>query len=347
MAFGVITVLGPPDAGQIEVATFRRDAEYRDGRHPEGVFFSSAEEDAQRRDFTINGLFFDPVAGQVIDFVGGQEDLAARRLRAIGNPAERFQEDKLRLLRAVRFAAALELAIDPETFDAVRRMAPQITVVSPERIAAEMRRMLEEPHRVRAMRLLILETPLAEAILGELVPVDPAARTRIDETLAVLAVLERPQFPLALAALLCRSVDAHQAETICQRWRLSNKETSRVTWLVRHDDALVGAQQTPWSVLQPILAADGAGDLVNLAEATAEAGLGDAAEAAWCREVLARPRDVLNPPPLLTGNDLLALGIHPGPAIRSLLEQVRKDQLDGKIASKGDALRLADRLSKK
>ena len=144
-AFGVITVLGPRDqadgglreAGQIEVATFRTDAAYTDGRHPAGVTFSSPEEDAQRRDFTINGLFLDPVTGEVHDYVGGREDLKAGVVRAIGVPAMRFGEDHLRMLRAVRFAAGFAFALDGETRAAIEKMTHLVTTVSPERIAAE------------------------------------------------------------------------------------------------------------------------------------------------------------------------------------------------------------------
>src|SRR5208337_2552590 len=127
-AFGVITVLGPRPAGMIEVATFRQDADYSDGRHPDHVTFSSAREDAARRDFTINGMFFDPIDGQVIDFVGGQEDLRNQLIRAIGSPRLRFGEDKLRMLRAVRFTAAFGFSIDAETAAAVCEMAAEIAV---------------------------------------------------------------------------------------------------------------------------------------------------------------------------------------------------------------------------
>ncbi len=168
-AFGVITVLGPESAGMIEVATFRKDAAYSDGRHPDHVTFSSAQEDAARRDFTINGLFYDPLENRVIDFVGGQEDLARRKIRAIGHPRERFAEDKLRMLRAVRFSATFDFALEEETQAAISEMAGQIGVVSPERIAMEMRRMLVEPSRVAAVRLL-LATNLAAVVLPEIVP---------------------------------------------------------------------------------------------------------------------------------------------------------------------------------
>ena len=206
-AFGVITVLGPRPAGMIEVATFRQDAEYSDGRHPDHVTFSSAREDAARRDFTINGMFFDPVDRKVIDFVGGQEDLQNGLIRAIGSPRLRFGEDKLRMLRAVRFAAAFGFAIDAETAAAVREMAPQITVVSPERIAMEMRRVLTEPGRVQGVRLLV-ELGLAAAVLPEIVPGDGASPARVEHALGVLGRLQNPGFPLALAALLAGQADA-------------------------------------------------------------------------------------------------------------------------------------------
>ena len=138
-AFGVITVRGPKEAGMVEVTTFRQDAAYSNGRHPDHVTFSSAREDASRRDFTINGLFYDPIEEQVIDFVGGRADLAAGVVRAIGQPRARFAEDKLRMLRAIRFSATFDFELEAETFSSVRQMAGEITVVSPERIAMEMR----------------------------------------------------------------------------------------------------------------------------------------------------------------------------------------------------------------
>jgi poly(A) polymerase len=171
-SFGVIEVLGPRNAEEplkVQVATFRSDVSYSDGRHPDAVVFSSAREDALRRDFTINGMFFDPLENRLIDYVGGQEDLRARVLRAIGDPSLRFTEDKLRMLRAVRMATRFDLEIAPETADAIRAMAGQIGVVSAERIADELRKMLVDPRRARGMRLFV-ELGLAETILPELLP---------------------------------------------------------------------------------------------------------------------------------------------------------------------------------
>ncbi|HTN74368.1 MAG TPA: CCA tRNA nucleotidyltransferase, partial [Pirellulaceae bacterium] len=165
-SFGVITVIGTKASGQLDVATFRRDAGYSDGRRPDSVTFSSAEEDAQRRDFTINGLFFDPLTDQVIDYVGGQDDLRRGIVRAIRDPYERFREDKLRMLRAVRFTACFNFAIDPPTLAAMRDEAHAITIVSGERIAAEMRRMLVHSQRAKAVELLS-EAQLLVEILPE------------------------------------------------------------------------------------------------------------------------------------------------------------------------------------
>ena len=147
----MVRVRSPQAESEVEVATFRSDGAYVDGRRPESVVFSSPELDAARRDFTINGMFLDPLTGEVIDYVGGRADLRNRVLRAIGDPAARFREDKLRLLRAVRFAARFDLTIEPATRAAIVAMAPQIVVVSAERIAQELRRMLvhDEPRRGR------------------------------------------------------------------------------------------------------------------------------------------------------------------------------------------------------
>lgn len=341
-AFGVIAVLGPRDAGQIEVATFRRDAAYSDGRHPDQVTFSSPAEDAARRDFTINGLFYDPLDDRVLDFVGGHEDLARRLIRAIGDPYQRFEEDKLRLLRAVRFAAAFDFDVEPSTLEAVCQMASAITVVSAERIAAEMERMLVDRHRVRAVRLLV-QTGLAAAVLPEVVPADPAGQAKLDAALPMLDRLVEPGFPLTLATLLHPWVDAAAATAVCRRWRLSNRYTERTAWLVEHHAALRDPRSLRWSQLQPLLISEGIGDLLALEEAAAS----DTGHVAWCRSLLTQPREVLDPPPLLTGDDLLRHGIRPGPVYRVLLERIREAQLDGEVRSREEALELADRLEGK
>jgi tRNA nucleotidyltransferase/poly(A) polymerase len=287
-------------------------------------------------------MFFDPIDRRVIDFVGGQEDLQGRLIRAIGSPQLRFGEDKLRMLRAVRFAAAFDFAIDAETAAAVREMAGQITVVSPERIAMEMRRLLTEAGRVQGVRLLV-ESGLAPAVLPEIVAGDETSPARAERGLDVLGRLRHPGFPLALAALLAEQADAATVPAAGLRWKLSNKETDEAAWLVEHRDALAGARRMPWSKLQPVLAHPWAQSLVMLREASSPHG---PEEAAYCRELLAQPRDRLDPPPLLTGDDLRKQGLQPGPKFKRILQAIRDAQLDGEIHTQEEALQLATEISR-
>jgi len=342
-AFGVITVLGPAGAGQIEVATFRQDADYSDGRHPDVVVFSTPELDAQRRDFTINGLFYDPTGERVIDFVGGQSDLQAGVVRAIGDARQRFGEDKLRLLRAVRFAARFGFVIEPETLIAVREMAPQISVVSPERIAAEMNLMLVHESRARAIELL-RETGLLAAVLPEVTPSETSSSDGWALSVEVLKRLESPTFALALAALLHSYADGALAAEICRRWRLSNRDTSRTRWLVEHQGELLHASEMPWPRLQRLLITPGIDELLAFDQAVAHAHGRDSSGLDLCREQLARPTAELNPPPLITGDDLIAHGVPRGKKYSLLLEKVRDAQLEGSIHSREHALALVDRL---
>jgi tRNA nucleotidyltransferase/poly(A) polymerase len=366
-AFGVITVLGPPGAGQIDVATFRSDEAYSDGRRPDAVRFSSPEEDASRRDFTINGIFCDPIENKVIDYVGGQRDIAARIVRAIGDPRQRIDEDKLRMLRAVRFAATLDFELDEATHAAVAAMAPRITVVSAERIAAEFERMLTDRHRARAVALL-RETGLLTAILPEATSLADDAHDELwQQTVQILEQLDSPTFGLAMAALLAGvltsrrlSVDELSSQhhsrrppnspalrlvsTVAHRWKLSNTVGDRAGWLLDNSARLAGARRLPWSQLQPLLAHRFASDLVELSAATTSVTEGDTSEADFCRRKLALPREQLDPPPLITGDDLHARGVPAGPAYRRLLEAVRAAQLDNQIDSKAQALERIDRL---
>jgi poly(A) polymerase len=339
-AFGVISVVGPKPAGLVEVTTFRQDAAYSDGRHPDRVTFSTPEEDAQRRDFTINGLFYDPTGDRVLDFVGGREDLENHLIRAIGDARQRFAEDKLRMLRAVRFAATFDFAIDPATRRSIAAMASEIGVVSPERIAAEMRRMLSDSGRAAGVRLLV-ETGLAAEILPEIVPRDDAGRRTCGTTLELLARLAPDcGFPAALAAALHPCVDAAVAAEVCRCWRLSNKERERVCWLVEHFDSLAEAKVMPWSAIQPLLVAEGIDDLLAITAVAAPAG---AEAAAHCRRLLEQPRDALDPPPLATGDDLQAAGVPAGPRYKEWLQRLRAAQLDGQVRTKAEALAMVER----
>jgi tRNA nucleotidyltransferase/poly(A) polymerase len=325
----------------VEVVTFRRDAAYRDGRHPDAVEFSTPQADAERRDFTINGLFFDPLEDRVIDFVGGQEDLSRRVIRAIGEPRARFTEDRLRLLRAVRFAAVFDFQIEPATRAAIEEMAPQITVVSVERIAAELRLMLMHAGRVRAVTLLA-ETGLLAAVFPELS--EALSTPAWEATLRVLAALGEPTFALALAVLLHAFVDAADASDIGRRLKLPNREVKHVHWLLANQGSLVDAAKIPWPRLQRLLVAEGVWDLVAFDEATAQ-GAGKSTEGVeQCRKLLQLPSEELNPPPLLTGDDLIAHGVTRGKHYQSLLEKVRDAQLEKQIGSKQEALALVDEL---
>lgn len=330
-AFGVITVLGPKGAGQIDVATFREDLGYSDGRRPDEVRYSSPQADALRRDITINGMFYDPQAQQVIDFVGGQEDLNRRVVRAIGDARARFTEDKLRMLRAVRFATTFDFVLEEQTVAAIREMAAGVTMVSAERIAAEMRLMLEGPARARAVELL-QEVRLLEHILPEV-----AATESLQPRLQLLQALDRPSFPQSLAVLLGWPIDQSLIAPVAQRWRLSNKESSRAAWLLAHGKALDDAAGQPWSRLQPVLAHDVAVELVPLYQAAARLGRAAQTDIDFCRQKLALPAEQLNPPPLVTGDDLLAMGVPKGKLYSVLLSTARAAQLDGVVKTANEA----------
>jgi tRNA nucleotidyltransferase/poly(A) polymerase len=346
-AFGVITVLGPRRAGQVEVATFRTDEAYTDGRHPAGVVFSTPEFDAQRRDFTINGLFLDPATGEVHDYVGGRADLAAGIVRAIGAPTMRFGEDHLRMLRAVRFAAAFGFALDPATRAAIEAMRHLVTSVSAERIAAELRAMVTRPGRRRALELLD-ETGLAHEVLPEVAPPErhestaAAVVARWAEAAAIIDALDEPELGTALAALF-EDAGPQPLRAAATRLRLANRETKLAAWLLEAVTAIGHAQAgelaaRPWSQVQPWLAHDDAFLLADLLRARADQGQDSEDAAAWVTAQLTRPREELDPPPLLTGRDLMAAGVPEGKAVGEMLAALRAKQLDREIVNREAAL---------
>lgn len=338
-AFGVITVLGPKGAGQVEVATFRTDAAYTDGRHPAGVTFCSAREDAHRRDFTINGLFLDPLTGEVHDFVGGRADLEAGIVRAIGVPSQRFGEDHLRMLRAIRFTAFFDFVLEGETRAAIERMTHLVTGVSPERIASELRTMVERTGRERAL-VLLAETGLARELLPELAPARGTVGDRWVNAAAVIGALDEPALPQALA-LLAADRDAAASAHIASRLRLSNNEAKAVAWLhagLRELGDTADLDSRAWSTVQPWVADPRAVLLADLLRARAARGLGDAAAAAWFTGQVARPRPEIDPPPLVTGDDLLAAGVPAGRALGQALAKARQLQLDGVVSTREQAL---------
>jgi len=358
-SFGVILVLGPKPAGDVQVATFRTEGPYLDGRRPDSVAFSSPEEDAWRRDFTINGMFYDPVTDQVLDFVGGEQDLKAGIVRAIGDPRERMREDKLRMLRAVRFVATLQFELDRETADAVIEMAEEIHVVSAERIADELKRMLVDPHRKRAMQLA-QETRLLPLIFPELAPMIGDSADQVESntwgrTLHMLDHLQQPRFELAAATLLYAmalphaSPDEHtthglddRARSLCKRLRLSNQETDDIVWLLANQSALADAQNLSKATLKRLMAQPLVRDELSLHRVKALAAGADLNAVEFCEEFLRNtPQEEINPPALITGDDLIAQGLKPSRHFKELLEAVRDAQLNGEIKTKQQALNLA------
>ena len=338
-SFGVIIVLGPREAGHVEVATFRTEGPYQDGRRPSSVAFCTPEEDARRRDFTINGMFYDPMETRVLDFVGGEADLSSRVVRAIGDPHERVREDKLRMLRAVRFAATLDFALDQTTAEAIREMAGQLIIVSAERIAQELKKMLVDRHRRRAIELSE-STDLLAIILPELnrESREPAAH---EITLRMLELLERPSFELALAVLL-HSLSALVVVQICRRLKLSNDELERINWLVAHQDDLMSAPELSLARLKRTLAHPFRDDLITMMRVKLLAMEADLKPALFCEEYLLRtPADVIDPAPLITGDTLKSLGMNPGPTFRTLLETIRDAQLNGEITTVEQAVEMA------
>ena len=339
-AFGVMLVRVQRHA--IQVATFRTDGVYSDGRHPDEVIFCDAEHDARRRDFTINGLFEDPLAGKILDYIEGRADLEARRIRAIGDPAARLREDRLRALRAVRFAARFDFAIDPDTAEAIRNQTEQLRGVSRERIGQELKRMLSDASRAVAARQLqdlgldgaVLDEPHAEPALGRLarLPADAA-------------------YPTALGAWL---LDRGGGEDRPDQQRI---DTAR-----RWGSALLlsNAEQTALSRSLHVYLALGGGDWARLGVAAQkrlaaspgfEEGLAllGASNEEGSTQVRDRVRELeetgLAPPPLIDGSDLLALGLTPGPAFKRVLDAVYDAQLEGSVRDKPKALALAERVA--
>jgi poly(A) polymerase len=359
-AFGVITVLspksGPQSAGQVEVATFRRDGGYSDGRRPDSVEFSDAQEDAIRRDFTINGMFYDPLSKTVMDYVGGETDLAAGLIRAIGNPHERIEEDKLRMLRGIRFAATFDFEIEPETWAAIKKHASEIGVVSPERIGAEVTRMLTDKNRASAARRL-----LESGLLNEILPsgskgwrsTDSWSEVNWELRFAELERLKTHDLEPAIYLLLRDYWDGDStdnqptievlAKQLQGAWRLKNDGRDRIVWIGNHWQTLLVAESRPWSRIQPLLVSGSAG----LALDTATAITGTSPGIAYCRERLAWPAEELDPPPLIDGQDLIKLKIYPGPQFKHLLAAVRDRQLDGELATAAAAVEFVKMMLRK
>lgn len=363
-SFGVVLVI--VDGEPVEVAKFRADEEYVDGRHPVAVREATPREDARRRDFTINGMFLDPDTGDVLDYVGGRADLEAGVVRAIGEPRERFREDRLRMLRAVRFAARFGFEIDSDTMRAIGENAATLDAIAPERIGDEIVRILTEGGARRGFELLdssgLLEVVLPEIAAMHGVEQSPDYHPEGDvfeHTMRLLDALHEPTESLALAALLhdvakgeCaeRKVDRitfyghteigeKRAVEICQRLRRSRVVWERVGYLVRNHLRHVSAPDMRRSTLRRFLSEDGIEELLELARIDALAANGDLTSYEFCvRQREAIGVEEMRPPPLLKGRDLLDLGWQPGPRIGAILEAVEERQLEGDLESKEAAL---------
>ena len=364
--FGVILVLEQNE--EIQVASFRGDGAYHDGRHPESIHFTDAEGDARRRDFTVNGLFYDPVEEKILDFVGGQDDLKAAFLRAIGDPSERFAEDKLRLLRAVRFATTLGFSIDPATWNAVKQWAPEIHAVSAERIREELSKILLSPNRVRGFDLLD-ESGLLQEILPEIETLKgcdqppefhPEGDVFVHTRLMLSLLAPDASLTLVLSVLLhdigkppTRIVDetgrirfnGHEGVSaqlglrLLQRLRFSNEVIDAVLPAVRLHMSFKDVPQMKISTLKRMMARPTFDEELELHRVDCLGSHGMLDNHALLiikREEFSN--EPLIPSPLVNGHDLIELGWKPGKHFAEILESVQNRQLEGLLTSREEAL---------
>ena len=385
--FGVVLVPhrsvgvdGAPEAGEIpaaehpkviEVATFRSDGAYSDGRHPDAVQYTrDPREDVQRRDFTINGLMLDPLDhDRVLDFVGGEQDLQRRIIRTIGEPERRFTEDKLRMLRAVRFAARFSYEIEAETFQSIRELAPQIHQVSRERVRDELSKMLTEGHARRAFEILD-ETGLLHEVLPEVekmkgVEQPPQYHPEGDvwvHTLLLLSMLEAGSSrTLAWGALLHDvgkpptfrvapdrirfdghvEVGTRMAEDICHRFRMSNEETEQIMALVANHLRFADVKDMKDSTFKRFIRLPKFDEHLELHRIDCLGSHAILDLYQFTKEKMAQlPPDAVRPKPLVSGNDLIAAGYRPGPVFKEILSTVEDAQLEGRLHDKREALEL-------
>jgi poly(A) polymerase len=364
--FGVVIV--PREEGNAEVATFRSDGRYTDGRHPSQVRYAKTpQQDVLRRDFTLNGLLYDPLKEQVLDYVGGQADIRARRLRTIGDPFERFSEDRLRMLRAVRFAARLKFTLDAATEEAIRKQAAEIRQVSAERVRDEILKILTEGQARQGFELLdgtgLLQEVLPEIkrLQGVTQPAEfhPEGDVWV-HTMMMLEGLRSPTPTLALGVLLHDvgkpptfsvrerirfdnhvEVGAKMAEEICSRLRLSSREREQVVELVRHHLRFKDFPRMRRSTQVRFLRLPGFEEHLELHRLDCLASHGDLSTYEMVKRLLEEtPAEEIRPAPLLRGDDLIAQGYSPGPIFKEILQAVEDAQLDGKIHTPAEALSL-------
>jgi len=364
--FGVIIVL--ENGFQFEVATFRSDDAYIDGRHPSAVHFSSPEEDAQRRDFTINGMFYDPVADKVIDLVGGRADIEAKLVRAIGDPAQRFAEDRLRMLRAVRFATVLDYEIEKQTWDALLTNAASISQISAERIRDELVRIFLSPNRVRGWDLLDSSglmraiLPEVDAMKGVLQPEQfhPEGDVFVHTRLMLLLLPEKVSVQLVFAVLFHDvakpvtarmdktgrirfnehdRIGAQMTEAIMRRLRFSGDEIEATVEMVSQHMVFKDAPRMRVAKLKRFMARPTFEEELELHRVDCESSHRNLDN----YEFLLRKREEFTnepiiPAPLVRGDDLIALGLKPGPKFGEILEAVETRQLEGTLRTREEAL---------
>lgn len=340
-AFGVIIVLSPDRCGQVEVATFRSDASYSDGRRPDSVTFSTPELDAQRRDFTINGMFYDPMAERVIDFVGGRDDLQRKLVRAIGDASARIREDKLRMLRAVRIAARFGFEIEGQTYKVLHDHSLEAACVSGERLLVELRKTLETPAVSWAVRTWA-ETGLMRVLLPEVDQV----WAKSDHARRILGMLDCPQqigWLGRLSGLLWVAVGRYCHQTMSrlkERLRCSNDQAAALEFALTHQQVLADCQSLKWSQVQPLLVSPWIMTALELLQLRTHVGEATPSAVAWLLQRLAWQTSQLDPPALVTGQDLIAAGYKPNPKFKDWLFRVRCLQLDGQLNTKEQALEM-------
>jgi len=367
--FGVIIVLLGED--QFEVATFRTEEGYSDGRRPDAVHFADAEDDAERRDFTINGIFYDPIEQKVLDFVGGQEDLKAGIVRAVGDPSLRFGEDALRMLRAVRFSARFGFPIEGGTLAALRAHAPAIRRISAERIREELAKLLTGPNRGSGL-IMLRDTGLLQHILPEIVAMDGCEQPEeyhpegdvFVHTCTSLDLAEAPSVELAFGILLhdvgkpvtrTEAADrtrfhrhdkagADLARAICERLRFSTAQTEAIVDLVASHMKFMHVEDMRLSTLKRLLRKPDIDEHIELFRVDCLASHGKLDKHAFCRAKLdTLKEEEIHPPRLLSGHDLIDLGYQPGPLFTEILDRVEDSQLEGEMKTRDEALALVRR----
>jgi len=371
-AFGVIRLKHRDHV--FEIATFRVDGPYLDGRRPSSVTFTTAEEDAQRRDFTVNGMFFDPLKNEVLDYVGGKSDLTAKTIRAIGDPAARFTEDRLRLFRAIRFAVQLGFKIESQTWEALARLSPESKNLAPERVREELVKIFISPDPARGLDLLH-DSGLIAVWIPELLEMRGCAQSPEHHpegdvwvhTRLLLTHLQMPSPVLAFSALLHdvgkprtsrtepsgrirffghEGVGARMAEEILRRLRFSNDDITAICACIANHMAFKDAPQMRVSTLKRFLARPTFPEELELHRIDCSSSHGELDIHRFLAAKLAEfSQEEIKPKPLLTGHDLQEIGIQPGPKMGEILNQLMDEQLEGKFSDRESALIRARQLA--